>query len=311
MFISLSVIKTMQNKLKKSLNTTPKKHKQIKKTKNYARVYLPYLPMLMIIISGLLINIRMSQPNKGGVLAYATEISSQNLLKYSNERRQVNGAGNLAINNNLTQAAQTKANDMAKRNYWSHATPDGEQPWKFIQNAGYDYQKAGENLAYGFDSSYDTINGWMNSKTHKDNMLDKAYTEVGFGYANIANFNNTGPETVVVAMYGQPQSNVASKIPSESGQYGFNSSNGLAEPASLSVSRIQSLTNGPGSWATFAVGIFAGLSLFWVAYRYGKAIKKAVILGEEFALNHPLIDTAVVAIVVLGWLLIQTSGAIK
>src|SRR5690606_1752560 len=79
------------------------------------------------------------------------------------------------------------------------------EPWVFINNAGYNYLRAGENLAYGFATSGDTISGWMNSPTHRNNMLDTAFVEVGFGFANSENFNDSGPETVVVAMYAKPQ----------------------------------------------------------------------------------------------------------
>lgn len=160
--------------------------------------------MLLIVTVGLFFG---NSPNttRSGVLAYATEMSSSQLLSSTNAQRTAVGAGSLAINSALTSAAQTKANDMAARNYWSHNTPDGQAPWYFINNAGYKYLKAGENLAYGFSTSADTITGWMNSPAHKDNMLDTSYTEVGFGFVDSPDYNSNGQETIVVAMYGQPQ----------------------------------------------------------------------------------------------------------
>lgn len=168
------------------------------------KVYWPYVPMLLIVLVGLFFG----SPNRavtGNVLAYATEMSSSGLLSATNAQRAANGKSNLSINAKLTSAAQTKANDMAARNYWSHNTPDGKAPWYFVEQAGYGYSKAGENLAYGFTTSGQTVNGWMNSQSHKDNMLDSAFTEVGFGYVNSASYNNSGEQTIVVAMYGQPQ----------------------------------------------------------------------------------------------------------
>ena len=178
------------------------KHKH---TQNYLQAYWPYLPMLAIIGIGLMFG--GSRPSSGnkGILAYATEMSSSALLSSTNAQRSSNGKSSLKINQQLTTAAQTKADDMIARNYWSHNTPDGQQPWVFVSNAGYKYTKAGENLAYGFATSADTVIGWMNSPTHKANLLDDAFTEVGFGITNGSNYNQSGPETVVVAMYGQPQ----------------------------------------------------------------------------------------------------------
>ncbi len=142
-------------------------------------------------------------------MAYATEMSSGGLLGATNAQRAQNGnLSALTINSKLSAAAQTKANDMVARNYWSHNTPDGKEPWTFMDAAGYEYQKAGENLAYGFATSSDAVVGWMNSPGHRANILDSAYREVGFGFANANDFVGTGNETIVVAMYGNPLTSV-------------------------------------------------------------------------------------------------------
>lgn len=306
-------------KLKARPTTTTHKKRQgehHKRSKAYSKVYWPYVPMLLVVFGGLLFNSWLSRPQVHGVLAYATEISSQKLLETTNAQRISNKKAKLVINDKLTAAAQTKANDMAKRNYWSHTTPDGNAPWVFVKDAGYGYQKAGENLAYGFDSSSDTVAGWMNSKSHRDNLLDTAYTEVGFGYANVADFNKSGPETVVVAMYGEPQSKdgTASPAPTAApindGPVTSNSSQ-LGEPATLAVSRIQSLTGGSAPWISFAVGLFIGASLIYMALKHGRAFKRAFIHGEEFFLHHPALDVVLVALVMAGYILIQTAGVIR
>lgn len=143
--------------------------------------------------------------NGNDVLAYATNISPAGLLSATNSHRTSNGVAALSANSLLASAAQAKANDMVAKNYWSHVSPNGTQPWAFITAAGYNYAAAGENLAYGFMTSADTVNGWMNSPSHRANMLNNTFTEVGFGIANSENFIGTGKQTVVVAMYGKPQ----------------------------------------------------------------------------------------------------------
>lgn len=173
-----------------------------KQSKNYYKVYLPYLPMFIILILSFFVS---GFSVGGNTLAYATEMSISNLLAGTNAERASNGSGPLTINSKLNSAAQAKADDMINRDYWSHNTPDGEEPWVFFDNAGYEYTKAGENLAYGFSTSYATIQGWMNSPSHKANLLDSAFVDVGFGFTNGSNFNNSGQETVVVAEYGRPQ----------------------------------------------------------------------------------------------------------
>lgn len=189
-------------------NPHHKRHaKHQKQSRHFLKVYAPYLPLLITVTIGLVIG-NFSIPNighKNNVLAYATSMSINDLLSSTNTQRISNGSGTLTLNSQLNQAAQSKANDMVNRNYWSHNTPEGNPPWIFFDQAGYLYSKAGENLAYGFDTSADTVAGWMNSPPHKDNLLDISFTDVGFGFAQSADFNNDGANTVVVAMYGQPK----------------------------------------------------------------------------------------------------------
>ena len=140
---------------------------------------------------------------EGNVLAYSTNVTIGGLNDAQNNARASNGLGPLALNNQLNAAAQAKAQDMVARNYWSHNTPDGNPPWLFITNAGYSYERAGENLAYSFDTSSAVVTGWMNSAGHRANVLDDSFTQVGFGIANGTNYQGA-PNTVVVAFYAQP-----------------------------------------------------------------------------------------------------------
>src|SRR3989344_4218630 len=181
--------------------------------KAFKKVYWPYIPVLIII--GVLLTLSASvgavstfiQHPDGKVLAYATSMSSGGLLSSTNSARSQNGVKSLKINSKLASAAQAKANDMASRNYWSHNTPEGKTPWTFVLAKGYSYQKLGENLAAGFSGEQATVNGWMGSAPHKENLLDSAFSEVGFGWANNANYTSAGggPMTIVVAFYGKPQ----------------------------------------------------------------------------------------------------------
>ena len=181
--------------------------------KAFRKVYWPYIPVVLVI--GVLLSLSsqagafssMITSARGHVLAYATSMSSSGLLSSTNSARSSNGVNTLKINSKLAAAAQAKANDMAARNYWSHNTPDGKSPWTFVVAKGYSYQKLGENLATGFNNEQATINGWMASPPHRENLLDSAFTEVGFGYANNPNYTSAGggPMTIVVAFYGKPQ----------------------------------------------------------------------------------------------------------
>lgn len=207
--------KTHPSPIKKK-TISSKKHTSKKHKREFLKVYWPYLPLFVLVFLGMTFGYNWQTTGakiyspKNGVLAYATEMSVSGLLSATNSQRAQNGnLPALVLNSKLSSAAQAKANDMVARNYWSHTTPDGQDPWVFIDATGYAYQKAGENLAYGFDTSSETVIGWMNSPGHRANILDTSYKEVGFGFANAASFVSTGEETVVVAMYANPTSSVA------------------------------------------------------------------------------------------------------
>lgn len=166
-----------------------------------------FLPALLLFASALsLHHTTTARPllplQSTAVLSYATSMSNSDLLNATNTQRIASGIASLNLNSQLSAAAQTKANDMIARNYWSHNTPDGQEPWVFISNAGYSYITAGENLAYGFSTGSETVTGWMNSPPHKENLLKSSFKDVGFGFANGDNYVNSGQQTVVVAMYG-------------------------------------------------------------------------------------------------------------
>lgn len=168
--------------------------------------------MLLVVGLGFVLNSMWpSGPNP--VLGYATDMSSYGLLTNTNEERTSRGLKALTTNSKLATAAQNKAADMAAKDYWSHVSPSGKTPWAFITEAGYSYQTAGENLAYGFATSSDTVTGWMNSSEHRANILNTSYTNIGFGIINIPNYQGEGPQTLVVAMYASPTAVVATKTP--------------------------------------------------------------------------------------------------
>lgn len=174
--------------------------------KHFAKVYWPYLPIIAVVLAGMVFgNVApQTRVDNPATLAYATEMSVSALLSATNQQRANNGLGALTVNSLLNSSAQAKANDMVAKNYWSHNTPSGQEPWVFFDAAGYEYSKAGENLAYGFGTSGETVVGWMNSPSHRANILDTMYTEVGFGFANSSDFVSTGNETIVVAHYAKP-----------------------------------------------------------------------------------------------------------
>lgn len=235
------------------------------------------------------------------VLAVATNVSPAALLEETNAQRKATDAVSLTINEKLNGAAQKKAQDMVTRNYWSHKTPEGTDPWNFIIKENYEYKKAGENLAYGFDSSDSVVNGWMNSQSHRENLLDKDFTEVGFGVANANNFNGGGASTVVVAMYAQPLA--TSGI---GGTTQDSNAHILGEGQTISTAGIFAGSHN----ATYVV---LGVVVACIAYllvSHGMGVRRAAKKSQGFVINHPLLDSAVISLIAVGILLLRTVGSI-
>lgn len=105
------------------------------------------------------------------------------VLREVNQQRALNGAGPLKLNARLTRAAQNHAEDMARRDFVDHRSPDGRALQDRVASAGYPWRAIAENLAAGMSSPRSTVRSWMTSPGHRDNMLDRNYREAGIGYA--------------------------------------------------------------------------------------------------------------------------------
>ena len=314
---------------------------------HYLKTYWPYLPIVAILTVGLAANSWLDSLHRN-VLGYATDMSVSTLLNDTNNQRASNNLGIVTLNGMLSAAAQAKANDMAARDYWSHNTPDGKSPWSFILAAGYTYQTAGENLAYGFTSADDTVTGWMNSPEHRANILNVTYRDVGFGVINIPNYQSSGPETLVVAMYGsvfatapapvaapakpivavqskpvQQPSPVPPPAPAISAAPTKNDTlipaatakSSLAnlpapEPVSQNIARFQ-LVSDNTAVNYFVIGMIGVACFALLLMRHSLAWHRRLVRGERFILRHPAFDVAAVVVVSLSIILGHTAGLIK
>ncbi len=140
----------------------------------------------------------------------AAVVSSVLVELLNSDRRAVN-LNELTVNPKLVEAAQLKANDMAAKGYFSHTTPEGHNSWYWFKKVGYDFEYAGENLAVDFSESADVERAWMQSPTHRANILQQHFTEVGIATA-VGTYQ--GRTTVfAVQMFGSPaRSNVAAPV---------------------------------------------------------------------------------------------------
>lgn len=92
------------------------------------------------------------------------------------------GCGPVTANTRLTAAAQAHSRDQADRDTMSHTGGDGSTPWDRARRAGYD-RAIGENVAAGYRTPAEVMNGWMNSDGHRANILNCAAGTIGVGRA--------------------------------------------------------------------------------------------------------------------------------
>ncbi len=111
--------------------------------------------------------------------AMASSITEDSIIEETNNERAAYGLSILSANSQLTAAAYAKAQDIFEYQYWSHYGPEGQTPWDFILSSGYDYVYAGENLAKGFSSSEALMSAWMASKSHRENIINANYSDIG------------------------------------------------------------------------------------------------------------------------------------
>lgn len=107
----------------------------------------------------------------------------ERVLKHVNQHRAMNGATPLAMNARLSDAAQKHSEDMARRDFVDHRSPDGRALQDRVASVGYPWRAIAENLAAGMSSPESTVQFWMTSPSHRDNMLSRDYLEAGIGYA--------------------------------------------------------------------------------------------------------------------------------
>jgi hypothetical protein len=97
---------------------------------------------------------------------------------------------------------------MVKNQYFAHTSPDGVSPWHWFKSAGYNYKYAGENLAIGFYESEEVYNAWLNSPSHRANIVNPNYTQVGT--AVLSGYDQNG--TIVVVQEFGTQATVAKVV---------------------------------------------------------------------------------------------------
>ena len=109
------------------------------------------------------------------------------VVRLVNVERQKQGLGKLSLNAKLSNVATLKSQDMINKNYFYHTSPTYGSPFDMMKQFNISYKTAGENIAKGQKTPAEVVKAWMNSQGHRENILNKNYTEIGIGVAKDAN----------------------------------------------------------------------------------------------------------------------------
>jgi hypothetical protein len=143
-------------------------------------------------------------------LASASSINTSELVNLANTERANRGLNTLTVDSRLVSAAYAKGQDMLAKDYWDHFGPNGESPWDFILSSGYNYVFAGENLAKDFTQASAIHSAWMASPTHKSNIINSNFQNVGI--AAVTGEFQGEETTIVVQMFGSLESTQSTPV---------------------------------------------------------------------------------------------------
>ena len=113
-----------------------------------------------------------------GNVVHAEENFAVEVLNLCNAERAKVGAPPLRLAQDLQQATAIRAREIIQ--LFSHTRPDGSDCFTVMRNRG---NTCGENIAAGHGTAAETVEQWMNSQGHRENILNPNYRELGVGYA--------------------------------------------------------------------------------------------------------------------------------
>ena len=158
--------------------------------------FLYYYAILLLVFKIFIISLFFYLPKT----SFFADITKTSLIQLANDARREAGQSPLIANSKLDQAAYLKALDMLDHDYFSHNSPNGITPWFWFSEAEYDYKYAGENLAIGFVDSQEVNTAWLESPSHRKNILNDKYSEIGL--AVVTGEFKGGETTIVVQLFG-------------------------------------------------------------------------------------------------------------
>lgn len=115
------------------------------------------------------------------------EVAEQQVLAIINQARVAKGCAALVINPKLVAAARAQSSAMAQQNFFGHAGKDGRKFAYRAKTQGYRYRLIGENIAAGQKTAAEVSRDWLQSPSHRHNIMNCSYVETGIAMTYQAN----------------------------------------------------------------------------------------------------------------------------
>jgi uncharacterized protein YkwD len=132
----------------------------------------------------------------------SNEITAANVLRLMNDYRASEGLAPLHSDERLDLAAADRMHQMEEESFWSHESPRGESPFRWLDRHAYRYRAAGENLAQGFETARLLVQSWMESSGHRANILSSDYEDCGIAIIDGSTLGPSSGKSIVV-MFGR------------------------------------------------------------------------------------------------------------
>ncbi|NEQ97332.1 MAG: CAP domain-containing protein [Cyanothece sp. SIO2G6] len=189
---------------------------------------------------------------------FATEV-----LELTNQFRAENGLDPLSFNQDLAEAAQDHAEDMAQQDFFSHTGEDGSSVLERVRETGYDPRAVGENIAAGQTTPEQVVQAWIGSPGHRANLLNETFTELGVGYEFLkndtgdVNYNHYWAQNFGRSQNGRSNTAVSNEVIEPAVELISESSTPSTQPSAMDLSGLESYG---GSRQTTATSLEVKLS---------------------------------------------------
>lgn len=135
-----------------------------------------------------------------GEATQVTEISYDKLYSLINGYRREHRLTALKAHRALEQSAASKLQDMRERKYWTHKDPQGRESWYLFEQVGYHYEKAGENLSFGYTTEWKVFDEWTKSPEHNAQLLTPEYEHMGLAI-DCETYQRGSEKTCIVVLH--------------------------------------------------------------------------------------------------------------